>query len=101
MFKKSNYESLCKVQDIIEVQTAFVELLIALSRLITEGEDVTNEEIWEIIDIIIHRVELSPKYLYLIEKKDIKEEIGIKYYKFICNVLSKVILCTTVGLEFR
>ena len=39
-----------------EVQTAFVELLIVLSRLITEGEDVTNEEIWEIIDIIIHRV---------------------------------------------
>lgn len=53
----------------ISIQISFVDLLEILGGLITEGEDITNEKIWEIIDIVIHRPELSSKCLYLIESK--------------------------------
>lgn len=57
------------MENIPEMQLTLVDLLTSLGALITEGEDVTNEKIWDLIDIIIHRPELSPKCLYLIEKK--------------------------------
>lgn len=61
----------------------------------------TNESIWLLIDKIIHRAELSASYFYLIKNTNDKIEIGLKYYGFIFAMLSKIILCTTMGLTYH
>ena len=78
-----------------------MNILNSLIQLITEGEDVTNESIWLLVDRIIHRPELSASYFYLIKTPDHKTEIGLKYYGFIFAMLSKIILCTTMGLTYH
>lgn len=78
-----------------------LNILNSLSQLITEGEDLTNESIWLLIDKIIHRPELSTNYLYLIESPSQKTEIGLKFYGFLFAMLSKIILCTTMGLTYH
>lgn len=77
-----------------------MDILQGLSFLITQGESVTNESIWVLINQIIHRPELSTGYLYSIENPSHKTEIGLKYYSFIFEMLGKIIICTTVGLSY-
>jgi len=54
------------------VQVCFLNILNNLCDLITQGEDVTNESIWMLIDKIIHRPELSMNYLHLIKDQNNK-----------------------------
>lgn len=61
------------------MQLALVNILNSLSRLITEGEDITNETIWTLIHKIIHRPELTTRYLSLMEKPT-KLEVGLKHF---------------------
>lgn len=68
-FKKPQIQEFCRLDDLSVIQMAFVGLLGILGSLITEGEDIINEKIWEIIDIIIHRPELTSKCLHLIDNK--------------------------------
>jgi hypothetical protein len=78
-----------------------LNILNSLSQLIKFGEDLTNESIWLLIDKIIHRIELSTNYLLLAECLVQKAEIGLKFYTFIFAMLSKIILCTTMGLTYH
>lgn len=69
--------------------------------MLTYGEDVTNESIWQLIDKIIHRPELSINYFYLIKSPQEKMEIGLKFYGFIYAILQKIIVSTTMGITYH
>lgn len=84
-----------------KVQETLLDILQRLSAFITQGEDVLNENIWALIDLIIHRPELTTNYLYLVESPHQKTEIGIKYYRFVFGLLGKIINCTAVGITYH
>lgn len=78
-----------------------IDLLEEISNLIEEGEYLINENIWKIFNVIIHRAELSIRYLHAIDNLKDKKKIGIKFYKFLCSTLIIIVRSTGIGLEIN
>lgn len=100
-FLSERGDKIANENDVQNVQHSLLNILNCASQLITEGEDVTNQSIWLLIDKIIHRPELTARYFYVIRTPSQKTEIGLKFYKFIFGMLSKIIMCTTMGLTYH
>ncbi len=60
-----------------------------------------NERLWRTINYIVHKPELSTRYLTLHQNENTKKALYLRYYKFIISVLSKVIVCTGIGITFH
>jgi hypothetical protein len=84
-----------------ERQLTLVKLLNELSNLFVEGDDILNERLWRTINYIVHKPELSTRYLTLHQNENTKKTLYLKYYKFIIVVLSKIIACTGTGITFH
>ena len=69
-----------------------VKLLNVLSSFLCEGDDILNERLWRIINYIVHKPELSTRYLTLHQNENTKKSVYLEYYKFIIAVLSKIII---------
>ena len=78
-----------------------VKLLNVLSSFFCEGDDILNERLWRIINYIVHKPELSTRYLTLHQNENTKKSVYLEYYKFIIAVLSKIIIGTGTGITYH
>lgn len=69
--------------------------------MLRQGEDIINEHIWAVIDAVIHREELTIRFINYHPDINDKKAIGSKFYSFIMHLLEKVIKSTTIGITFH
>ncbi len=60
-----------------------------------------NEKLWRVINTIIHRPELSIRYIYFHSDDKDLNEIGTRIYCFICRILEKIVSSTTIGVTYH